>query len=84
RRLDVSASARWVTRLALDRLWAMVGSGIRPQVETDFVMVHLFGDAEGLSTAHRLDATIDSLPGVGGLHLFERARQESMERVAAA
>ena len=84
RRLDVSARARRVTRLALDRLWAMVGSGIRPQDETDFVIVHLFGDSEGLLTAHRLDATIDSLPGLGGLHLFERARQEAMDRVAAA
>lgn len=47
-------------------------------------MVHLFGDDDGLSTAHRLDATIDTLPGLAGLHLFERARQEAMDRTAAA
>ena len=84
RRLAESIRARRVTRLALDRVWAMVGTGIRPQEETDFVMVHLFGDDDGLSIAHRLDATIDSLPGLDGLRLFERARQEAMGRVAAA
>jgi hypothetical protein len=62
----------------------MVGSGIRPQVETDFVMVHLFGDAEGLQTARRLDAVIDTLPGLGGLRLFERARRGAIDRTAAA
>ena len=84
RRLSMSARARRVTRTALDRVWAMVGTGIRPQQETDFVMVHLFGNAEGLTTAHRLDASIGSLPGLGGLHLFERARQEAVDRMAAA
>ena len=84
RRLAESVPARRLTRLALDRLWAMVGSGIRPQRETDFVMVHLFGDSGGLETARRLDAVVDSLPGVGGLRLFERARQEAMDRMSAA
>jgi hypothetical protein len=84
RRLGESTAARRATRLALDRLWAMVGTGVRPQEETDFVMVHLFGNGEGLTTAHRLDAMVDSLPGLDGLHLFERARAAAMERVRAA
>ncbi|MGH9265862.1 MAG: ferritin-like domain-containing protein [Acidimicrobiales bacterium] len=83
RRLGESSSARRVTRLALDRVWAMVGSGVRPQEETDFVMVHLFGDSDGLETAHRLDAMVDTLPGLDGLRLFETARQEAVDRVAA-
>ena len=84
RRLAESRGARRVTRVALDRLWAMVGTGVRPQHETDFVMAHLFGNPDGLRTAHRLDAMIESLPGLGGLRLFERARQEAMSRVPAA
>ena len=84
RRLAESVSARRVTRLALDRLWSMVGTGVRPQDETDFVMVHLFGDHDGLDTARRLDATVASLPGLDGLRLFERARGEALARMAAA
>jgi rubrerythrin len=83
-RLGRSPRARRVTRWAMERLWAPVGTGVRPQEETDFVMVHLFGNPEGLDTAHRLDAMVDSLPGLDGLHLFERARAAAMERVAAA
>lgn len=84
RRLAESSRARQVTRFALDHAWAMVGTGVRPQGETDFVMVQLFGDPDGLETAYRLDAMIDSMPGLDGLHLFERARQEALDRVAAA
>jgi hypothetical protein len=84
RRLADSPAARRATRLALDRFWTMVGTGVRPQEETDFVMVHLFGNADGLETARRLDGSVDSLPGLDGLHLFERARASAMERVGAA
>ncbi len=83
RRLAESPRAQRITRLALDRLWAMVGTGVRPQAETDFVMVHLFGSPDGLRTAHRLDGMVSSLPGLDGLRVFERARQAAMDRVAA-
>jgi len=84
RRLAQSPPARRVTRFALDHVWAMVGSGVRPQSETDFVIVQLFGDDDGLETAYRLDAIIDAMPGLDGLHLFERARREAVDRMAAA
>jgi hypothetical protein len=42
RRLARSEGARRLTRLGMERLWAPVGTGIRPQVETDFATVALF------------------------------------------
>jgi rubrerythrin len=80
RRLAASASARRLTRFALRRLWSIVGTGVRPQAETDFVVVHLFGDADGLRAARAMDAAVDGFPGLRGLGLFERARTEALGR----
>ena len=35
----------------MEQLWAIVGTGVRPQAETDFVVVELFGDGEGRQAA---------------------------------
>jgi hypothetical protein len=70
-----------LTRLALRRLWAIVGTGVRPQAETDFVVVHLFGDGDGLGAARTMDAAVDRFPGLSGLQLFERARTEALARL---
>jgi hypothetical protein len=83
RRLAASASARRLTRLALRRLWAIVGTGVRPQSETDFVVVHLFGDDDGIRAARGMDAAVDRIPGLGGLQLFERARIDAFRRSAS-
>jgi len=80
RRLAESGRARRLTRLALDRLWAIVGTGVRPLVETDFVVLHLFGDDEGLRLALEMDAAVQSLPGLDGLCLFDRARRDATRR----
>jgi hypothetical protein len=80
RRLGERAAARRVTRVALERAWAIVGTGVRPQSETDFVVLHLFGDDDGLAAARAMDAKVQSLPGLDGLCLFERARQRARAR----
>ena len=80
RRLAMSVSARRLTRFALRRLWAIVGTGVRPQSETDFAVVHLFGDDDGLRAARAMDAAVDRLPGLCGLQLFERARTDALRR----
>jgi rubrerythrin len=82
RRLADDAVARRVTRVALDRSWAIVGTGVRPLAETDFVVLHLFGDDDGLRAATDMDRAIDGLPGLGGLRLFERARAAAISRAA--
>ena len=84
RRLMADAFTRRLTRVALDRFWAIVGTGIRPQTETDFVILHLFGDDDGLEAARGMDAAVDSLPGVKGLALFQRARAGAISRAGAA
>ena len=79
RRLEESATARRVTRLALRRFWSPVGSGVRPNEEVAFMVRYLFGGSDGEAAAARIDRNIDRLPGLGGLSLVTQAR----DRLAA-
>ena len=74
RRLAESRPAQRITRYALRKVWGPVGTGVVPDGEVKFLVSHLFGDDEGLDVVRRLDRRIDSLPGLGGLGLLERAR----------
>ncbi|QKW38681.1 ferritin-like domain-containing protein [Actinomadura sp. NAK00032] len=80
-RLARSARARRLARWAMHRLWAPVGTGLRPQEESDFALVWLFGDDAGLDRMRRIDATIAELPGFAGATLAEDARRRSLERM---
>lgn len=71
RRLAISARARRLTRFALRRLWAPVGSGVMPAAESEHLRDSLFSGAEGLDVARRIDRRVDRLPGLAGLHLVE-------------
>jgi rubrerythrin len=79
-RLARSAQARKVTRWAMEHLWAPVGTGVRPQAETDFVIGWLFGGGEGLEAARSIDAIIGELPGFAGSRLAVDARAEAIAR----
>jgi rubrerythrin len=79
-RLARSRRARRVTRWAMDHLWAIVGTGVRPQSETDFVVVHLFGDRDGKAATREMDATMAELPGMQGCDIFVRAGREAASR----
>jgi len=79
-RLARSAAARRITRWAMDHLWAIVGTGVRPQAETDFVAVELFGGDEGREAASEMDRTIGELPGMSGSEIFRRAGAQARER----
>jgi len=72
-RLARSRAARVLTRWAMDHLWAIVGTGVRPQAETDFVVLHLFGDPDGRVSAREMDSIIGDLPGMRGCDIFARA-----------
>jgi rubrerythrin len=61
-----SGTARTITRWAMDHLWAPVGTGVRPQSETDHVATYLFGDADARSTVEEMQATLNELPGLEG------------------
>jgi len=75
-RLAQSATARHLMRLALRRYWAPVGAGVMPDAELRFLVTHLFSDAEGRAATQRIDRLVDRLPGLGGLHLAEKALDE--------
>lgn len=82
-RLARSARARRWARWAMERLWAPVGTGLRPQEESDFALVSLFGDQQGLDALRTLDATIADLPGFQGARLAENARARALRRMPA-
>lgn len=72
-RLAGSSKARVLTRLALKHSWAPVGSGVMPDVEVSFLLTYLMGGPQGRAQARRIDQKVDSLPGLAGLHLVEKA-----------
>lgn len=79
-RLAGNDSAQRLVRWALKRFWAPVGTGVRPQAETDFVVAHLFGGSEGAAAIAEMDDEIERLAGLSGLRLLSRARSEALAR----
>jgi hypothetical protein len=73
RRLADDRITQRLVRLALQRLWRPVGSGVMPRSEVAFLVTTLFGDDRGREMARRIDQRIARLPGLNGLHLVERA-----------
>lgn len=74
KRLAGSRRARWITRRALTRFWAPVGSDVMPDAEVRHLISFLFGGDDGADMAARIDRRIDSLPGLAGLGLVAGAR----------
>ena len=72
-RLAESRAAQRLTRWALRRFWAPVGSGVVPGTEVDFLRTYLFGDDDGRAMADRIDRRVDRLPGLQGLNLLRGA-----------
>lgn len=72
-RLARSRRARQITRWALTRLWSPVGTGVRPQSETDFVITALFDGDAARSALDDMDATVAALPGLEGLTVYADA-----------
>ncbi len=80
-RLSRSPRARRITRWVMKHLWNPVGTGVRPQQETDFVLASLFGDERGLAEVRRVDVTVGQLPGLEGMKLLEDAREKALVRL---
>jgi rubrerythrin len=81
-RLRRSLQARRITRWAMEHLWAPVGTGVRPQAETDFVVIWLFGDRDGLKAAAEMDDMVRELPGFKGTSIIQDAIKQALDRVA--
>lgn len=80
-RLRRSPKAQKVVRWAMEHLWAPVGTGVRPQVETDFVVAYLMGDDDGLAVAREMDETISEIPGLDGVKLLQSAVSDAIDRM---
>lgn len=83
-RLSRSPKAQKVVRWAMEHLWAPVGTGVRPQVETDFVVTYLMGDEPGLAVASEMDETISELPGLDRVTLVRDAVLGAIARMRRA
>lgn len=79
-RLDGNPRAQKLVRWALDRLWSPVGTGVRPQSETDFVILALFGDDDGAAAVLEMEAELSKLPGLDGMRLMRRAMAQAARR----
>lgn len=77
RRLEDPLS-RKITRLVMDRLWAVVGAGQKPPEEVDFLANHLFGGDEGQRRASEMDGVMAALPGFEGVTIVQRAMQKHL------
>jgi rubrerythrin len=80
RRLELSANARRMTRWGMEHIWAPVGTGVRPQSETDFVIVYLFSDKPGIEAARQMDESFAELPGFEGATIYQDSVKEAVDR----
>lgn len=72
-RLERSRAARKLTRFALRKAWAPVGSGVMPDSEVAFLTRYLFDSPEGEAMIARIDRRVDRLPNLEGLGLLTGA-----------
>ena len=72
-RLARSRRAQRMTRFALRRLWAPVGSGVMPAEETAFLLEWLLTGEQGAAVVRKIDANVARLPGLGELRIVEDA-----------
>ncbi len=79
-RLAASTKAQKVTRFALSRFWAPVGSSISSEDDVRHVMTHLMSGAEGRRAARKVDESISGMPGLGGLTIV----QDALDRLGVA
>lgn len=79
-RLDGDIRAQRLVRRILTKFWAPVGTGVRPQEETDFVVLSLFNGADGAEAVREMEDEIAKLPGLGGFRLISRAVNRARAR----
>jgi len=80
-RMEGNRRAQRLVRWALGSFWMPVGTGVRPQEETDYVVCRLFGDDDGLATTVEMEQEMSKLPGLGGMRLMRRARNRALKRM---
>jgi hypothetical protein len=72
-RLAASGKAQKFTRMALQKFWGPVGSGVMEESEVQHMMQHLFSGDDGLREVQKIDSQIAEMPGLDGLTIMEDA-----------
>ncbi|KQX06682.1 MULTISPECIES: ferritin-like domain-containing protein [unclassified Leifsonia] len=75
-RLARSTKAQKITRFALSRFWAPVGSSIMERSDVQHVMNHLMSGPDGRKAARKVDDSISGMPGLAGLTIVQDALDE--------
>lgn len=62
----------------MDRWWGIVGENFAGSEGADRVIRFLFRDARGRDLADKIDATVGSLPGLGGVRPMRRRLEQAL------
>lgn len=74
--------AQRVGRIGMKLFWQVVGQGLKNQEEVDAVSLYLFNDEAGRRDVESIDEKMGRLPGLDGIRLMTRARDDARRRVA--
>jgi hypothetical protein len=74
--------AQKVGRIGMNLFWQVVGQGLKNQEEVDAISLHLFNDEAGLRDVEMIDEKMGRLPGLEGIRLMTRAREDARRRNA--
>jgi len=75
--------AQTVGRIGMKLFWQVVGQGLKNQEEVDAISLHLFNDEAGLRDVESIDEKMGRLPGLQGIRLMTKAREDARRRNAA-
>jgi rubrerythrin len=79
-RLLAPRAAQELTRFVLEHWWQPVGMGVHAPHHVHYMVDWFYGDAE--DRVRLMDQTIEKLPGLAGMRLYERATQRAKDAVA--
>ena len=74
--------AQKVGRIGMNLFWQVVGQGLKSQEEVDAVSLYLFNDEAGLADVEMIDEKMGRLPGLEGIRLMTKARDDARRRNA--
>jgi hypothetical protein len=74
--------AQKVARIGMGLFWQVVGQGLKNQEEVDAISLYLFNDEAGLADVEMIDEKMGRLPGLGGVRLMRKARDDARRRNA--
>ena len=77
-----SPRAQKVGRIGMNLFWQVVGQGLKTQEEVDAISLYLFNDEAGLADVEMIDEKMGRLPGLEGIRLMTKARDDARRRNA--